>query len=287
MKFEPTLTYVGEFVDTELAKRLLASQEIKNRNISARLVQKYARDMAHGKWQPNGETIKLDPDGRLIDGQHRLTAVIEAASRNPAFTGITLDVVYGVTAEALPTLDTGRKRSLRDVVVMHGGTGVTVPIVKRHLQWLHGNYVGGNVYWVPTEAEGFAHYQSMPELFETTGLRGQDARRAGRGAPTPNGLAYHVLRVNYGDDAAERFFGPYVSGAGLREGSPILALHRRVATTKLSTEEHVALIMRAWNHFQADKTVQTILLKYKLNNANFPQPVAPGSVLGEDEGSDD
>lgn len=43
-----------------------------------RVVTRYARDMAAGRWVMNGEPLILDPEGNLLDGRHRLAAVIEA-----------------------------------------------------------------------------------------------------------------------------------------------------------------------------------------------------------------
>lgn len=65
-----------ETITPELAADLL-SRNMKNRPVSQQRVRKYMAAMVAGKWLLNGEAIKISIDGRLIDGQHRLKAIIQ------------------------------------------------------------------------------------------------------------------------------------------------------------------------------------------------------------------
>jgi hypothetical protein len=49
-----------------------------NRTISPSVVKKYASDMASGNWTLNHQGIAFDDDGVLVDGQHRLMAMVES-----------------------------------------------------------------------------------------------------------------------------------------------------------------------------------------------------------------
>lgn len=62
-------------VTPEIAERWLKNNG-KNRNLSSIHAKRLAAVMAAGKWSLNGQTISFDDQGRLLDGQHRLTAVI-------------------------------------------------------------------------------------------------------------------------------------------------------------------------------------------------------------------
>jgi hypothetical protein len=57
--------------------RLMLSNMIANRKVSRSAVDRYARDMRAGRWHA-ASALALDSEGRLVDGQHRLLAVIEA-----------------------------------------------------------------------------------------------------------------------------------------------------------------------------------------------------------------
>lgn len=96
-------------ISPEIATRLL-EQNTGNRNISDRVVQQYAREMKAGRWRETGNPINISKNGVLLNGQHRLWAIVES--------GVTLrfHVIYEDDSEAFATFDTGRTRTT-DVLV--------------------------------------------------------------------------------------------------------------------------------------------------------------------------
>ena len=61
-----------------LAQKIL-KENICNRKISEKMVLIYAKDMSEGRWKTKtGEFIKISKTKRLLDGQHRLLAVINS-----------------------------------------------------------------------------------------------------------------------------------------------------------------------------------------------------------------
>lgn len=99
-------------VTPELAKEWLESAGT-NRGISQNRVKTYAEDMKNGNWQYNGEEIKFNESGELIDGQHRLHAIIRAN------TPVKMDVKFGVP-DNVTLLDRGRPRSVADILRVGG-----------------------------------------------------------------------------------------------------------------------------------------------------------------------
>jgi hypothetical protein len=61
-----------------------------NRPLQPRVINKYVRDMLDGNWVLDGQAITLASDGTIINGQHRLSAVVQS--------GVTISslVVWGV-----------------------------------------------------------------------------------------------------------------------------------------------------------------------------------------------
>ena len=93
-------------------------------------VKRIARQILNGKWKFNGDTIKVSSDCQVLDGQHRLWAVIEA--KMP----IETIIVHGLEREAFATIDTLRKpRSGADVLAINGATHHAA-ITSSCLQWL-------------------------------------------------------------------------------------------------------------------------------------------------------
>jgi len=70
--------------------------------------------MIAGDWWMNGETIIFDAHGNLLNGQHRLSAVISSGVH------IEVMVVRGVDKDSFRTLDGGRIRSSGEVLSMDG-----------------------------------------------------------------------------------------------------------------------------------------------------------------------
>lgn len=92
---------------------LLLDKNTENRRVTSNHVLFLSKQMASGDWLDNGETIKISKDGILLDGQHRLNAVIHS--------GVTVEmlVVYNLNASTFGTIDTGRKRSAADILYKH------------------------------------------------------------------------------------------------------------------------------------------------------------------------
>lgn len=82
-------------------------------------VAKLAADMVSGNYQINGSTIVFNGDGTLLDGQHRLMAIVEA--------GVPVDmiVVRGVSKVAMKTIDANISRKAHDVAQMMGFTSAS------------------------------------------------------------------------------------------------------------------------------------------------------------------
>ena len=100
-------------ITPEMASKLLENN-FNNRPINNGRVKALAKDMAIGKWEVNGETIKIYEDGTLSDGQHRLSACVKA---NVPFETY---IVRNVSKNALTTIDCGEKRSLVHGLQMKG-----------------------------------------------------------------------------------------------------------------------------------------------------------------------
>jgi len=103
-----------EFIGPYEARRLL-EESAPNRSVNDNLVLKYAVAMLDEDWHNIGVPLIFDERGRLLDGQHRLHAVVESDTVQ-MFT-----IARGANAKAtLMAVDTGRKRTVSDILrIMH------------------------------------------------------------------------------------------------------------------------------------------------------------------------
>lgn len=111
------ITAKVEVITPEVAKCYLEHNE-GNRILNKGQVAFFAKMMQEGTWQVNGEAIVFDKNGRLVNGQHRLSACLYA---NVPFETM---VIRGVEEETFYTFDTGKVRTSGDVLkignVMYG-----------------------------------------------------------------------------------------------------------------------------------------------------------------------
>lgn len=70
----------GLTVEVEEITPIRASEYLNNnakhREINQRKVEKLAGDLENQNWQLNGKVIIFDSNGRLLNGQHRLSACV-------------------------------------------------------------------------------------------------------------------------------------------------------------------------------------------------------------------
>lgn len=106
------LTFKQEVITPQKAQEYLASM-ISNRKPKERTVNKYLRLMERGKWTITGEGIKFDRHNRLVDGQHRLLALIRFGKQ------LEFTVIRGLDDDAMLNIDTGSVRTGGDVFTIH------------------------------------------------------------------------------------------------------------------------------------------------------------------------
>jgi len=83
-----------------------------NRPIVKASVERYARDMTAGEWKVTHQGIAFAPDGSLLDGQHRLMAIVASG------VSVVTNVSQGVSEDVFIAMDGGRSRKMADRLVI-------------------------------------------------------------------------------------------------------------------------------------------------------------------------
>lgn len=84
----------------------MLKQNTRNREISMPLVKIYAKMMIEGEWYLTHQTIAIDEQGTLVDGQHRLYACVQS--------NIPFKTYVVKNAKQNPYLDMGKNRNWSD-----------------------------------------------------------------------------------------------------------------------------------------------------------------------------
>lgn len=104
---------VIETVGPERAAELLKTNTSNYRNLNAGRVNAYASDMKNGKWEFNGEAVKISKSGVLKDGQHRLAAIVKSG------VSVQMLIIYGVDDD-VSIYDVAQARSSRQIALASG-----------------------------------------------------------------------------------------------------------------------------------------------------------------------
>jgi hypothetical protein len=239
-------------------------RNVHNRPLSPSRVRKYATTMTSGQWKVNGDCVRFNGNGDLIDGQHRLTACVSAGIPFETY------VIRGLDHDAFDTIDQGAKRTISDVFARQGYKHYTT--LASGVRWL---------YWYLSESaakdEGMRPDQANeilenhPELHRAAEVACKI--RENRKFINPGTLTFLIYECGRKDAiASEAFWGSVMSGIDLKKGDAALLLRKRLeqnlgSVAKLDQTTIAAIGAKAWNSFRLNKP--TGVLKWSANEA-FP-----------------
>src|SRR3989440_6857720 len=133
-----------------------------NRPLATRTVREFAAAMRRGEWRVTHQGIAFDTTGALVDGQHRLAAIVEADIP------VEITVFSEVPEGAFDVLDTGKRRNAADVLAIEGEKSAgTLPAMVRTV-WLYENRPELN--WSGGDA-GVSNHQIVQTLLQHPKLR--------------------------------------------------------------------------------------------------------------------
>lgn len=148
-------------ITPDRAAKMLTTIEI-NRPLSKNAVAAMVRDMQAGNWRLNGDAIRLDTEGHVLDGEHRLTACVQA---NTPFQTL---MVTGLNKDDRLTIDRGRTRSVGDNLTIAYGVqgGKLVASAIRNMVIFARQDLAAN----PTVAEHVEIMQLHPKIVDSAVL---------------------------------------------------------------------------------------------------------------------
>lgn len=243
-----------EQIGVERAVQLLALvDENLQRNLSANTVERYAADMVAGMWKENGDAIRISASGKLVDGRHRLSAIVKSGCQIRAV------VITGVDDLAIRTIDRGKRRTMRDVfrcagfgelanngevarlwVLLHNGNNPVTDAEILQCAVTHAaalDFIGRafrsharGIERAPVRLAVAELYEHSKEHAESFVARLSDGQQLASGSPILTLRNYLLLRVN---DNAEAIYEKAVAAClAHMEGRQLSKLYRRTWNAK-------------------------------------------------------
>lgn len=242
-----------------------------NRSLRNRVVMAYANDMRAGDWLWNGESVKFAQDGTLLDGQHRLAAVVEAD------VPVRMLVIRGLPNRTQETMDGGAKRKFSDVLKLRGEKHWVALAASIRSIWYWES--GGRRFdsaGSTTNAQLLACLDRNGWVREGMTIVIRASARSGLPARV-GGLAWWLFNAIDAEDAAD-FFDRLSSDEDHHAGEPIHELRKAIRASRSVRGERsstflLAITIKAWNKYRAGDAVG--VLTYRPGGARpekFPEP---------------
>lgn len=270
-KLPPTANVVE--VDPHLAERWLGKC-VRNRHLRPNVVGAYASDMLADAWQLTGEAIKFDTDGHLIDGQHRLQAVIRSGATVRMF------VVWGLATAAQDVMDSGARREARDMLHLAGHRNASAVSSAARLALAYEDGALTMRGSSRTAGRPYTHTQIKTYVDENPDI--EEAVDLGRNlhldlSPTVKNVALFLL-MRVDTNAAHAFFTSLANAATEGADDPRSVLLRRLAAArrnneKLSPYVQLALTFRAWNAWRKGQRLSTLPVASSHGIVPIPNPI--------------
>lgn len=274
-----TLSHEIVLVTPDMAKNWLDNSHFDNRHLENTRVQKLASDIKKGKWVFDGTPIRFNGSGDIMDDQHRLCAIIRANLPVKSL------VIKGLETLSKNTIDTGKSRSIGDVLHFNGHANTTILAAAARLVIACQAYNGNLDEWSKSSRTAAITNQEIIEEVANNEKLVKSVQHiislkyvrqlVGSGVPA---FCYYLFSKVSSQHIADNFFQGIEHGNDLTAESPILILRNtfalRDSKTALSGQRrstyNIALFIKAWNAWRTKEPIK--VLKYG-RDEEYPKAV--------------
>lgn len=262
-------------INAEIAAEMLKGN-IDNRAAAKAHVKFLALQMLEGKWKFTGDPIKISKTGKVLDGQHRLMAIVQSQTEHDFL------ICYDLENEIFDVLDTGKNRSAGNVLSIKGFERYTsvAALAKMIIRYNKGQFSG---LLIGSGAEGLSRAVTNQEVLAFA--ESNDLMPYIRFGHVLNdkckiltGTVYaffFYLFTNIDEQAANVFFEKLVSGVNLTEKDPVLYLRNKLfedmgANNKMNARSKLGYVIKGWNLYR--KNEECSFIRFNIKD-QMPDPI--------------
>jgi len=268
--FEPIkllLNYTGSRVITitpAIADHMLKHCNTLNRKLNKRWVAFLSEAIKKGEWQLNGEPIIFSKDLRLIDGQHRLYAIVAAGKEIDSY------VTTEVPDENFVSIDTGHARSGSHVLGIGGRVKNSFDVsatLNKINRYKHKNYDFDGAHVVSNR-----QLMSLLEKYKDVTKSVDYARKFGKGYSKSTIAFCHYILHKIDKELCDTFFTQLSSPtptipliASLRKGT----VKEGRAKSRIKQTVVIGSIFKTWNAMRTNDANASAMMTA---TEEFPMP---------------
>jgi hypothetical protein len=259
-------------ITPDMAKSLLEKNK-NNRSVKMPLVLRYANEMINDNWNENtAEMIKITDEGNVIDGQHRLMAVVKSNK------SVFFYVAYGLSQEAFKYLDTGSVRTAGDVLKIDGVRNYNniAAIISAYHSLKRTANIDVQKNHRLTNSQLLSKYNENPEFWQFVCRKAENwyhsfAKIIPKSSLGAFFATFHIIN----SDDAENFMNQLCLGLNVKNKTIELLRKRliqeKLATKKSSLSVRNSLVFKTWNLYRKNESVK--VLKFDPDKEDFPRPI--------------
>lgn len=254
------------------AKKMLATMGA-NRNLNQQWVNTLARDIKAGRWVVNGDTIRFMVNGQgkpeLIDGQHRLHAVILADTEIQSF------VANDLPEGAMDSVDTNRTRTFANMLQIDGRRYTTCASAVTQMLW----QLDKGIQPGSKKKAARASHSDLRETYERhPKIQEMCAKSFCQPFLAPHSCIafcfYLFWQKNKGQ--AEEWMKDFATGENLKAGDPVMTVRNKFIRLR-SADQHarptrsfyLAMLIKSWNYRR--EGVQPKRFNWRDDEDDFPK----------------
>lgn len=258
-------------ISPEVASEML-KKNYNNRKLTKSNVRFLSKQMKEGKWLFDGQPIRFDKFGRLLDGQHRLNAIVDSNTTQQFL------IVSGLSDKTFTVMDTGKNRSSGDALSIMGvsypnSLASSIRLILKHKKGTHGTEGSDSKISNNKVVEFFNDNKSI----ELKGNYGQIHSKNFMSVLSASYIIYlSFVFSEISVTHSETFIKELCNGSNVNIKSPTNVLRRllisdKLSKTSLSAMNKKALIFKAWNAFRLNKEIS--YLRWNSDKEKFPELV--------------
>ncbi|MFD7501413.1 hypothetical protein [Streptomyces sp. NPDC059850] len=263
-------------VTPKIAETYLSRASV-NRRLDMGQVRALSQAILRGEWKLTHQGIAFDKDGALLDGQHRLRAIIEAD------TSVQMLVFDGLSRDVFPVLDTGKRRSAADTLSSTGAKYLhLLSSTIRHVILFN---TMPNAPWSGARARVsndriLAAYNGDKYKYGEAVTIGRELSKHLFASQTAAAVGFFLTTEAAPAADIDDWISGLKSGASLDPGDARLALRevprdtqKRGSRRRMDMRDQVAIYINAWNAWVVPEKAGELRLRRLRKGEKMPKPV--------------
>ncbi len=234
-------------VTPELAEQYLLAH-VKNRPLRRKHVDDIAAAITRGEWIPSHLGVAFDTRGHLIDGRHRLHAIIKAGIP------VALNVSFNCAPESYKIIDTNLRRQMSDII---GRSTAYAASLRLFHQLDTNSWSGHNITATQIEETSVWAAPLLDRVFDAS----NSMRRGLTSAATIVGVAIRAA-ISSDPDEVCKAYRDYVLMNFDEMAPAVQTLIRQITAKKISSREAGKVVLvKSFRAFDPAREVSSITVK--------------------------